>query len=197
MKESGCSGIPLTSAIAKLNFNYLIFIWHHPEAWLRCLDFSQHYYIDIIHKILFCYREKIGSNQEFIQSNLTPRPQNQTGKKHKRILTKVKKKSHSLVFQTQSVGTDIYKCRIFPKTIRGWNSLVDSLISAGECAEDSVSKHTLERALATSPDELLSLDISPVSNSDFDSHNLNYDRTQLFLFSAHVERYIYRIYETA
>ena len=28
----------------------------------------------------------------------------------------------------------------FPQTIRDWNSLTDSLLSAAECAEDSVAK---------------------------------------------------------
>ena len=47
---------------------------------------------------------------------------------------------HSLAFQTPLAGTDIYKSSFFPKTIREWNSLTDSLISAFECAEDSVTK---------------------------------------------------------
>ena len=44
--------------------------------------------------------------------------------------------------------TDIYKSSFFPQTIRDWNSLTDYLISASECAEDSVSKFTsLVRAM--------------------------------------------------
>ena len=39
-------------------------------------------------------------------------------------------------------GTDIYKSSFFPQTVRDWNSLTDSLISASECAEDSVAKFT-------------------------------------------------------
>ena len=39
-------------------------------------------------------------------------------------------------------GTNIYKSSFFPQTIRGWNPLTDSLISASECAEDSVTKFT-------------------------------------------------------
>ena len=49
---------------------------------------------------------------------------------------------YSLAFQTPLVGTDIYKSSFFPQTIRDWNSLTDSLISASECAEDSVSTFT-------------------------------------------------------
>ena len=49
---------------------------------------------------------------------------------------------HSLAFQTPLAGTDIYKSSLFPKTIRGWNSLTDSPISASECAVDSVTKFT-------------------------------------------------------
>ena len=39
-------------------------------------------------------------------------------------------------------GTDIYKSSFSPQTIRDWNSLTDSLISASECAVDSVTKFT-------------------------------------------------------
>ena len=46
---------------------------------------------------------------------------------------------HSLVFQTPLAGTDIYKSSFFPQIIRDWNSLIDSLISVSECAEDSVT----------------------------------------------------------
>ena len=49
---------------------------------------------------------------------------------------------HSLTFQTPLAGTDIYKSSFFPQTIRDWNSLEDSLISAAEGAEDSVTKFT-------------------------------------------------------
>ena len=49
---------------------------------------------------------------------------------------------HSLAFQTPLAGPDIYKSNFFPQTIRDWNSLTDSLISASECAEDSVTKLT-------------------------------------------------------
>ena len=34
----------------------------------------------------------------------------------------------------------IYKSNFFPQTIRDWNPLTDSLISAAEGAEDSVAK---------------------------------------------------------
>ena len=40
---------------------------------------------------------------------------------------------HSLAFQTPLAGTDINKSIFFPQTIRDWNSLTDSLISASEC----------------------------------------------------------------
>ena len=49
---------------------------------------------------------------------------------------------HSLAFQTPFANTDMYKSSIFPQTIRDWNSLTDSLLSAAECAEDSVAKFT-------------------------------------------------------
>ena len=49
---------------------------------------------------------------------------------------------HSLAFQTPFANTDIYKCCFFPQTIRDWNSLTDTLLSAAECAEDSVAKFT-------------------------------------------------------
>ena len=49
---------------------------------------------------------------------------------------------HSLAFQTPLAATDIYKSSFFPQIIRDWNSLTDSLISASECAEDSVTTFT-------------------------------------------------------
>ena len=39
-------------------------------------------------------------------------------------------------------GTDIYKSSFFPRTIRDWNRFTDSLISASECAVDSITKFT-------------------------------------------------------
>ena len=39
-------------------------------------------------------------------------------------------------------GTDIHKSSFFPQTIRDRNSLTDSIISASECADDSVTKFT-------------------------------------------------------
>ena len=53
---------------------------------------------------------------------------------------------HSLTFQTPLGRTDIYTSNFFPQTIRDWNSLTDSLISAPECAEDSVTMTSLVRA---------------------------------------------------
>ena len=38
--------------------------------------------------------------------------------------------------------SDIHKSSFFPQTIRDWNSLTDSLLSAAEGAEDSVAKFT-------------------------------------------------------
>ena len=49
---------------------------------------------------------------------------------------------HSLAFQTPFANTDIYKSSFFPQTIRDWKLLTDSLLSAAECAEDSVAKFT-------------------------------------------------------
>ena len=49
---------------------------------------------------------------------------------------------HSLAFQTPFANAVMYKSSFFPQTIRDWNSLTDSLISAAECAEDSVAKFT-------------------------------------------------------
>ena len=49
---------------------------------------------------------------------------------------------HSLAFQTPMAGTDIYKSSFFPHTIRDWNLLKNSLISASECAADSATKLT-------------------------------------------------------
>ena len=49
---------------------------------------------------------------------------------------------HSLAFKIPMARTDIYKFSFFLQTIRDWNSLTDSLISACECAVDSVTKFT-------------------------------------------------------
>ena len=49
------------------------------------------------------------------------------------------RKHRSLAFQTPFANTDIYKSSFFPQTIRDWNSLTDSLLSAAEGAEDSVA----------------------------------------------------------
>ena len=49
---------------------------------------------------------------------------------------------HSLAFQIPMAGTDIYKSSFFPQTIRHWNLVTDSLITASECAVDSVTKFT-------------------------------------------------------
>ena len=52
------------------------------------------------------------------------------------------RKHHSLAFQTPFANTYIYKSIFFPQTIRDWNSLTDSLLSAAEGAEDPVAKFT-------------------------------------------------------
>ena len=49
---------------------------------------------------------------------------------------------HSLAFQILVAGTDIHKSSFFLQTIRDWNLLADSLISASACAVDSVTKFT-------------------------------------------------------
>ena len=49
---------------------------------------------------------------------------------------------HSLAFQPPFANTDIYKSSFFSQTIRDWNALTDSFLSAAECAEDSVAKFT-------------------------------------------------------
>ena len=46
---------------------------------------------------------------------------------------------HSMAFQTPIANTDVYKSSFFPKTIRDWNALPDSLISSAEDPEDCVS----------------------------------------------------------
>ena len=47
-----------------------------------------------------------------------------------------------MAFQTPFPNTDIYKSSSFSQTIRDWNSLTDSRLSAAEGAEDSVAKFT-------------------------------------------------------
>ena len=50
------------------------------------------------------------------------------------------RRHHPVAFQTPFVNTDIYKSSFFPQTIRDWNSLSDSILSAAEGAKDSVAK---------------------------------------------------------
>ena len=52
------------------------------------------------------------------------------------------KNQHSVAFQTPIATTDVYKGSFFPKTIRDWNALPDSLISSADDAEDCVAKFT-------------------------------------------------------
>ena len=49
---------------------------------------------------------------------------------------------HSMAYQVPIANTDIYKCSFPPQTIRDCNSLLDSLISSAEGAEDGVAKFT-------------------------------------------------------
>ena len=49
---------------------------------------------------------------------------------------------HSMAFQTPIANTDVYKGSFFPRTIRDWNALSDSLISSADDAEDCVAKFT-------------------------------------------------------
>ena len=49
---------------------------------------------------------------------------------------------HSLAFQIPSASKDVYKYSFFPKTIRDWNDLPESLISSSELSDDSVPKFT-------------------------------------------------------
>ena len=49
---------------------------------------------------------------------------------------------HSMAFQILIANTDVYKGSFFPRTIRDWNALPDSLISCAEDAEDCVAKFT-------------------------------------------------------
>ena len=52
------------------------------------------------------------------------------------------RKHHSLAFQIPFANIDIYNSSFSPRTIRNWNSLTDSLLSAAEGSEDSVAKFT-------------------------------------------------------
>ena len=51
-------------------------------------------------------------------------------------------RNHSLAFQIPTARTDIYKGSFFPRTIRDWNALPDSVISSAEGAKDEVAKFT-------------------------------------------------------
>ena len=79
---------------------------------------------------------------------------------------------HSLVFQIPTACKDAYKKSFFPKTIRDWNVLPDSLISSAELSDDCVSKFTsLVRARdqSSSANPLVRychFGVSPVNYSD-------------------------------
>ena len=49
---------------------------------------------------------------------------------------------NSKSFQTPIANTDVYKCSLFPQTIRDLNVIPDSLISSAQVAEDCVAKFT-------------------------------------------------------
>ena len=49
---------------------------------------------------------------------------------------------HSLAFQIPSASKDVYKYSLFPRTIRDWNDLPESLISSSELSDDGVPKFT-------------------------------------------------------
>ena len=46
--------------------------------------------------------------------------------------------SHSKAFQLPSASIEAYKCCFFPKTIRDWNDLPDSLFSTAEMSDDCI-----------------------------------------------------------
>ena len=47
---------------------------------------------------------------------------------------------YSMAFQIPSARVEAYKCSFFPKTIRDWNVLSDSLFSSADFSDDCVSK---------------------------------------------------------
>ena len=49
---------------------------------------------------------------------------------------------HSMAFQVPSASKDTYKNSFFPRTIRDWNDLPDSLISTAELSDECMSKFT-------------------------------------------------------
>ena len=49
---------------------------------------------------------------------------------------------NSLTFQNPAARADIYKGSFFPHTIRDWNALPDTIISAAEGAHDDVARFT-------------------------------------------------------
>ena len=57
---------------------------------------------------------------------------------------------HSLAFQIPSASKYVYKYNFFPRTVRDWNGLPESLISSSELSDVSVSMFTsLVRAVGT------------------------------------------------
>ena len=68
---------------------------------------------------------------------------------------------HSMAFQTPIANTDVYKGSFFPRTIRDWNALPDSLISSAEDADGALLSSLLwwelgTNFLITGPGEWLS-----------------------------------------
>ena len=49
---------------------------------------------------------------------------------------------HSMAFQIPSASKDTYKNSFFPRTIKDWNDLPDSLIFSAGLSDDCVSKFT-------------------------------------------------------
>ena len=58
--------------------------------------------------------------------------------------TRRARNQHFMAFQTPIANTDVYKGSFFPKTIRDWNALPNSLslISSAEESEDCVAEFT-------------------------------------------------------
>ena len=80
---------------------------------------------------------------------------------------------HPMAFQVPYARTDIYKYSFFPDTIRDWNALPASIISA-ESSEDTAARFTsreIQRLVfaIVGPGEWMSIDVSPVKYSDSDS----------------------------
>ena len=58
------------------------------------------------------------------------------------LIPKTRRGRNQHSFQVPSVSKDVYQYSFFPRTIRDWNDLPESLISSSELSDDSVSKFT-------------------------------------------------------